>query len=40
MDFEDIYNRFEAVGQNVNVRNGRARLHAARLQPRQRFFFF
>ena len=25
MDYEDIYNRFEAVGQNVNVRNGRAR---------------
>ena len=26
MDYEDIYNRFEAVGQNVNVRNGRARV--------------
>ena len=37
MDYEDIYNRFEAVGQNVNVRNGRAR--AARSQARQRFKF-
>ena len=25
MDYEDIYNRFEAGGQNVNVHNGRAR---------------
>ena len=25
MDYEDIYNRFEAGGQNVNVRKGRAR---------------
>ena len=38
MDYEDIYNRFEAVGQNVNVRNGRAR--AARSKPRQRLNFF
>ena len=29
MDYEDIYNRFEAVGQNVNVRNGRARARHA-----------
>ena len=33
MDYEDIYNHFEAGGQNVNVRNGRAR--AARSQPHQ-----
>ena len=32
MDYEDIYNRFEAVGQNVNVRNGRARARRA-LKP-------
>ena len=25
MDCEDIYNRFEAGGQNVNARNGRVR---------------
>ena len=30
MDYEDIYNRFEAGGQNVNVRNGRARARVAR----------
>ena len=24
MDYKDIYNHFEAGGQNVNVRNGRA----------------
>ena len=39
MVYEDIYNRFEAVGQNVNVRNGRARARAARSQARQRFKF-
>ena len=37
MDYEDIYNRFEAGGQNVNVRNGRVR--TARSQARQRFKF-
>ena len=34
-----IDNGFEAGGQNVNVRNGRARAHAARPQARQRFKF-
>ena len=33
MDYEDIYNRFEAGGQNVNVRNGRARGRGALLSP-------
>ena len=37
MDNEDIYNCFEAGGQNVNVHNGR--VHAARSQARQRFKF-
>ena len=40
MDYEDIYNRFEAGGQNVNVRNGHARVRAVRSQPRQRLIFF
>ena len=29
MDYEDIYNCFEAGGQNVNVCNGRARARRA-----------
>ena len=29
MVYEDIYNRFEAGGQNVNVHNGRARARCA-----------
>ena len=29
MDYEDIYNRFEARGQNVNVRKGSARARRA-----------
>ena len=33
MDYEDIYNRFKAGGQNVNIRNGHAP-HARRaLKP-------
>ena len=37
MDYIDIYNDFEAGGQNVNVRIGRAR--AARSQACQKFRF-
>ena len=33
MDYEDIYNRFEAEGQNVNVHNGRARMRGALTSP-------
>ena len=32
MDYKDIYNGFEAEGQNVNVRNGRTRSRRA-LKP-------
>ena len=39
MDYEDIYNRFEAVGQNVNVRNGRARARGALKTPSKTQFF-
>ena len=39
MDYEDIYNRFEAGGQDVNVRNGLAHARAARSQARQKFIF-
>ena len=39
MVYEDIYNRFEAGGQNVNVRNGRVGTREARSHARQRFKF-
>ena len=33
MDYKDIYNGFEAGGQNVNVRIGRARVRGALSGP-------
>ena len=39
MDYKDIYNGFEAGGQNVNVHIGPARLCVARSQARQKFKF-
>ena len=39
MDYEDIYNRFEAVGQNVNVRNGRACARRAQNPVKDSIFF-
>ena len=39
MVFEDIYNCFEAGGQNVNVRNGRARAARAHNPVKDSIFF-
>ena len=39
MDYKDIYNDFEAGGQNVNVHIRCARARAARSQARQKFIF-
>ena len=39
MDYKDIYNGFEAEGQNVNVRIGRARARGALSGPSKIYIF-